>query len=116
MPPSHSPQVNPGGSVYESGTHDLTNNPHMLPWVRNYASSRRGVSPGILYNVTKGAYTVSGVPLAYKLDDYFRICPKASRRATVAVPRHLTAPQDYSEGAGHPLVQSRRAAVLPAAV
>lgn len=107
-PPSHFPQVNPSGRVYESGINKLdTSNPDeldILPWIRNYASSRRGATPGIGGRVSKNAYHVPGGPPAYTLEDYFRICPKASRRPAPGPPRHLTAAQDYSEGAGHPLV------------
>ena len=131
--------VNLDGRVYESVIHNLSagdlDPSQVAPWLRNYVSTFRGASPGILYNGTKNAYTTRDAS-GYTLADYFQICPKVSpwllcRLIVLRTPAHhlgvtpldpdcyfavdflplvdrvLTLPpQDYAEGAGHPMVGS----------
>lgn len=73
--------VNPNGHVYESVIHNLSagdlDPSQVAPWLRNYVSTYRGASPGILYNGTKNAYTTRDAS-GYTLADYFQICPKVN--------------------------------------
>ena len=73
--------VNLDGRVYESVIHNLSagdlDPSQVAPWLRNYVSTFRGASPGILYNGTKNAYTTRDAS-GYTLANYFQICPKVS--------------------------------------
>jgi hypothetical protein len=75
------------GATMDSLATDASLPRKVVDALRHYGTNLRGSYPSAFYNLTKGAYGHASVPGEYKLEDFFKLCPK-----------------DYWETGGHPLL------------